>query len=155
MREAARRIFLKGVEAVEPAAAVKRYCRREGDRLFIGESVLDLSAFKRILVVGAGKASAPMALAVEQILGDRITRGIVNVKYGYTAPVQRIDLVEAGHPVADENGVRGARQILDLITGAGHKRSDSMLDFRRRVSAAASACRIDFPGRQAGDASVC
>lgn len=120
MREAARRIFLKGVEAVEPAAAVKRNCRREGDRLRIGESTLDLSTFDRILVVGAGKASAPMAVALEQILGERITRGIVNVKYGYTAPVQRIDLVEAGHPVADENGVRGARQILDLITGASH-----------------------------------
>lgn len=120
MRDVARRIFLKGVEAVEPAAAVKRYCRREGNRLLIGESALDLSAFNRILVVGAGKASAPMALALEQILGERITRGIVNVKYDYTAPVQRIDLVEAGHPVADENGVRGARQILDLITGASH-----------------------------------
>ncbi len=120
MREAARRIFLKGVEAVEPAAAVKRNCRREGDRLRIGESTLDLSTFDRILVVGAGKASAPMAVALEQILGERITRGIVNVKYGYTAPVQRINLVEAGHPVADENGVRGARQILDLITGASH-----------------------------------
>jgi len=118
MREDARRIFFKGVEAVEPAAAVKRYCRREEDRLFIGESDLDLSAFNRILVVGAGKASAPMALALEEILGDCITQGIVNVKYGYTAPVQRIDLVEAGHPVADENGVRGSRQILDLITGA-------------------------------------
>ena len=69
MREAAQRIFLAGVEAVEPAAAVKRYCRREGDRLLIGESALDISAFKRILVVGAGKASAPMALAVEQLLG--------------------------------------------------------------------------------------
>ena len=120
MREAARRIYLKGVEAVEPAAAVKRYCRRKGDRLFIGESALDLSAFNRILVVGAGKASAPMALAVEQILGERITRGIVNVKYGYTAKLKRINLVEAGHPVADENGVQGARHILDLINGAGH-----------------------------------
>ena len=125
MREAAQRIFLAGVEAVEPAAAVKRYCRREGDRLLIGESVLDLSAFNRILVVGAGKASAPMALAVEQILGERITRGIVNLKYGYTVPLQRIDLVEAGHPVADENGVRGAQQILDLITGA--RQSDLIL----------------------------
>jgi hydroxypyruvate reductase len=119
MREDARRIFLKGLEAVEPAAAVNRYCRREAGRLLVGQSTLDLDAFERVFVVGAGKASAPMALALEQILGDRITRGIVNVKYGYTAPVQRIDLVEAGHPLADENGIRGAQQILDLISGAG------------------------------------
>jgi len=115
MREAARRIFLKGVEAVEPAAAVKRCCRREGRRLHVGGSVLDLRAFKRIFVTGAGKASAPMALALEEILGDRVSGGIVNVKYGYTAPVQRVELVEAGHPVADENGVKGARKILDLL----------------------------------------
>lgn len=120
MREAARRIFIKGVEAVEPAAAVKRYCRIEGGRLLIGNSVLDIPAFKRIFVVGAGKASAPMALALEQILGENITRGIVNVKYDHTVPLQRIELVQAGHPVADENGVLGARKILELITGAGH-----------------------------------
>ena len=64
MREDARRIFLKGVEAVEPAAAVKRYCRREKDRLLIGESALDLSKMNRIIVVGAVTASAPMALAL-------------------------------------------------------------------------------------------
>jgi hydroxypyruvate reductase len=118
MREDARRIFLKGVEAVEPAAAVRRYCRREGNTLHLGQTAIDLSAFKRVLVVGAGKASAPMALALEKILGERLTGGIVNVKYGYTAPTQRIDLNEAGHPLADENGVRGAARILELIAGA-------------------------------------
>ncbi len=121
MREAAQRIFLKGVAAVEPAAAVKRCCRREGGHLVAGESAFDLSSYRRIFVVGAGKASAPMASALEEILRDRVTGGIVNVKYGYTSPLEHIELVEAGHPLADQNGVNGARRILDLITGAGEK----------------------------------
>ncbi len=121
MREAARRIFLKGVDAVEPAAAVKRNCRRDGDRLHIGESIFDLSEFRRIIVVGAGKASAPMASAMEEILASRITGGIITVKYGYTAPLDGIELVEAGHPVADQNGVDGARRILNLVTDADEK----------------------------------
>jgi hydroxypyruvate reductase len=118
MREAARQIFLKGVAAVEPAAAVKRYCRRDGDRLHVGETMVNLSKFHRILVVGAGKASAPMALALEEILEDRVSGGTVNVKYGYTAPVKRIELVEAGHPLADECGVKGAQRILNLLADA-------------------------------------
>ena len=118
LREDASRIFYKGLEAVEPRAAVKRNCRLDGDTLHIGNSTYDLSKVKNIYVIGSGKASAPMAAAVEDILGDRITSGIINVKYGHTADVNRVKLVEAGHPVPDENGQAGAQAILDLARKA-------------------------------------
>ena len=60
------------LEAVDPAEAVRRHLRREGDSLTVGDKTYDLSRLGRLVIVGAGKAGAPMARAVEGILGDRI-----------------------------------------------------------------------------------
>jgi hydroxypyruvate reductase len=59
-----------------------------------------------------------MAEALEEILGDRITCGLVVVKDGYTAPTRRIRLVEAGHPVPDARGLRAAQELLELARDA-------------------------------------
>ena len=101
--------------AVEPGEAVRRALQREGDRLIVGGRTVDLARFRRVWVVGAGKASAPMAAAVEEVLGDRVSGGHVTVKYGYTAPTTRVTLHEAGHPVPDEAGLAGSRAIVDLL----------------------------------------
>ena len=118
MQNDALEIFRAGVEAVEPSAAVKRYCRREGNRLLVHQDAYDLTEFKRIYVIGAGKAGAPMVKAVEEVLEDRITDGIINVKYGHLAKVSRAKVIEAGHPVPDEAGLEGTRAILDLASRA-------------------------------------
>ncbi len=72
-----------------------------------------------MIVVGAGKACAPMARAVEDILGDRVTAGLVTVKTGYTAPLRLIALREAGHPLPDAAGEAAARETLALLSGLG------------------------------------
>jgi hydroxypyruvate reductase len=71
----------------------------------------DLSAFKRILVLGCGKASSRMALALEEILGERVSGGLICTKYGHTEPLKRIEQMEAAHPVPDEAGVLAAGRI--------------------------------------------
>jgi hydroxypyruvate reductase len=124
MRSEAKAIFKAALEAVDPYQAVKRFVRMEGDRLSLGVedqpvAQIDLARFTRISVVGAGKASAPMAKAVEDLLGNRITGGMVNVKYGFTERLRQIQLNEAGHPLPDQNGVRGTERILDLLSHAG------------------------------------
>ncbi|HUV50890.1 MAG TPA: glycerate kinase [Anaerolineae bacterium] len=119
MRKDAEEIFYSGLQAVEPGAAVKRYCRLENNHLFIADLRYDLSKYKNIFVIGAGKATAPMAAEIENILGDRFTKGIVNVKYGHTGKLGRIKLIEAGHPVPDKNGQQGAEAIIDLANNAG------------------------------------
>lgn len=121
MRKDALDIFRAGVQAVEPAAAVKKYCWREGNQLLIHNKVYDLAGFDHIYVVGAGKAGGPMAKAMEEILGDRITEGLINVKYGHTMELSRVKLTEAGHPVPDEAGMEGARAILELSSRAGER----------------------------------
>jgi glycerate 2-kinase len=68
----------------------------------------------RTIVIGAGKASAAMARAVEDHWPDAL-RGLVVTRYGYAVPCKDIDIVEAGHPVADEAGLRAARRMLDTV----------------------------------------
>ena len=121
LRMHARTLYQAGLAAVDPKEAVRTHLKRDGAQLRLEGEVFDLNSFERILVVGAGKASAPMAVALEEILGDRITSGIVNVKYGYTDQVRKIRLVEAGHPVPDAKGMEGASLMVDLVSGASEK----------------------------------
>ena len=97
-------IFNAALAAADPARAVLRHVRVRNDMLEAGGCRYSLSGYERIHVVGAGKASAALGGAVEQLLGDRITGGLINVKDGHTAPLRRIKLNECGHPVPDERG---------------------------------------------------
>lgn len=69
--------------------------------------------------MGAGKATAPMAVAMETLAGDRLTDGVISVKYGHTAPLEKVRTIEGGHPVPDQNGENGSEQILSLAEKAG------------------------------------
>ncbi len=81
----------------------------------------DLRQFDRIIVVGGGKAGAPMAKAIEEVLGDRISAGVVTVKYDHLEKLNIIKLQEAGHPIPDHNGYLGALEILQLASSADDK----------------------------------
>ena len=118
LRRDARKIFMAGVERVEPARAVKSFVHLEDHTLTVNMREYDLNQIENIYTVGAGKAAAPMALAVEQILGNRLNEGLINTKYGHGLPLNRIKLKEAGHPLPDEAGMRGAGAILSLIEKA-------------------------------------
>jgi hydroxypyruvate reductase len=70
----------------------------------------------RLIVVGAGKASAAMARAVEDNWSGPLS-GLVVTRYGYAVPCRRIDIVEAAHPVPDAAGMHAARRMLELVGG--------------------------------------
>ncbi len=118
LRKAAGEIFQAALDAANPQTAVHRHVRREGERLLAGGAVYDLSR-GRVVVVGAGKACAAMAAAVEEVLGDRIRDGVVVVKDGYALPLRRIRVTQAGHPVPDARGVEGILAIVGLLTETG------------------------------------
>ncbi len=120
--EARRRAFAvldAALDAVDPAEAVQHHLRRDGDTLHVGAHVYSLARFRRIYVVGGGKASAAMAQAVESVLGDRVTAGVVNVRYNYAKTTEIIQINEAGHPIPDEAGVIGTQQMVNLAREAG------------------------------------
>jgi len=117
-RQAAMEVLTAALVAVDPGEAVKRFLKLDGDILRVADRSYDLRNFGRVLVVGGGKAGATMAVAVEQVLGNRVTAGVVNVKYGHVAPTSTVKIVEAAHPVPDEQGLAGTRQMLELLEGA-------------------------------------
>lgn len=120
-RKHLRSIFEAGLEAVDPARAVSRAVRREGDQLLVGGGAYRLTDYERVSVIGAGKAGAPMAAAMEQILGDRLAEGRVTVKYGHTVPLKKVKIQEAGHPIPDQNGIEGAEAIRGVAARAGER----------------------------------
>jgi hydroxypyruvate reductase len=126
LRSDIRDIFVRAVEAVDPFESVRTFIRLEGNRLHAGREhekgvTLDLGRFDRISLIGGGKASAPMAQALEEILGSRVSKGLLNVKYGFSADLSVTAITEAGHPVPDANGVAGTRKILDFLESAGER----------------------------------
>ncbi len=112
-------IFNAALSAVDPYHAVIRSLRIENGRIYAGGSICGPDRFDRVIVVGAGKATAPMAAAVEDVLGSAIESGIIVVKYGHARKLSIIGQVEAAHPVPDEAGVQGTEQVLGLARSAG------------------------------------
>ena len=125
--KAIRRVLAAALAAVDPYAAVKRWLRREGDRLALGETAYDLARFRRVWLVGAGKAGFPMAQAAVEVLGERLSGGLVIVKEGH-APEGRgpegqalsgVEIVQAGHPLPDRRGVEATRRLAGILREAG------------------------------------
>lgn len=102
----------------DPRAAIQRALRMEGQTLWVCGRTYPLSQYERVFVVGAGKASAAMAAAVEQVLGERIVGGWVNVKDGNVVPTRFVTIQEAGHPLPDERSVEGSKHIVSLVEQA-------------------------------------
>ncbi|BDC50088.1 hydroxypyruvate reductase [Bryobacterales bacterium F-183] len=99
-----RQILDAAILAADPARAIRPHLRR-------------LQKPKgRVLVIGAGKATAQMALAVEELIPN--CTGLINVKYGHAAPLHKIEINECAHPVPDEAGLKGAQRIADIARSA-------------------------------------
>ena len=97
------KLFQRAVSEADPMKVVPQYLR---DR-----------PKGRILIIGAGKASARMAEAVETVWGP--CEGLVITRYGYARPCDGIEIVEASHPVPDANGETATLRMLELVSGLG------------------------------------
>lgn len=115
-REALEHILRAGLDAVDPQRAVRRHVHRKGEELSVGDRSYDLDHFRRILLVGAGKATAPMAKALEDILGEHLSEGWIIVKYGYGMPLEKMHTMEAGHPIPDEAGLEATELLLGQLS---------------------------------------
>jgi hydroxypyruvate reductase len=126
MRSEALNLFHASLKPVNPYEAVRRFVQVDGNRLLLGkrdqpQTELDLKEYEHIFLVGGGKATAPMAKAMEDLLGEGIKEGIINVKYGFREDLSFTTIIEADHPLPDSNGVEGTRKILALLEHAGEK----------------------------------
>lgn len=98
-----RRLFDRAVEVADPMRSLKDFLPEKPNG--------------RVIVIGAGKASARMAEAVEAAWGP--CKGLVITRYGHARPCQGIEIVEAAHPVPDETGLEATARMLSLVEGAG------------------------------------
>jgi glycerate 2-kinase len=104
-----RRMFEAAIASAQPAVCIPRH--------------LPQAPRGRLIVIGAGKASAAMAQAVEQNWRGALS-GLVVTRYGYAVPCTQIEIVEAAHPVPDAAGMHAAQRMLELV---GHLSADDMV----------------------------
>ena len=119
-RQHALDIFRAALEAADPEKAVLAHVAFDGKTLRVGRRRYRLDDFDRIQVIGAGKASARMALAVERLLGKRVAGGRINVPDGTRGQAGGMSIcIMAGHPVPDERGLEGSRRIAEIARESG------------------------------------
>ncbi|MCU0576835.1 MAG: glycerate kinase [Desulfobacterota bacterium] len=114
LRRIALDIVDHGLAKADPYKAVKELVRLRGDILQVGELRLDLKKQGRIFLLGTGKATYPIARALEEILGDRIADGVIICKYGQEGTLSRSRLFFSSHPIPDEAGFQAAGEALAL-----------------------------------------
>ncbi|MDW7644425.1 MAG: glycerate kinase [Desulfuromonadales bacterium] len=118
-------IFAAALARVDPYRMILNRVRLNGSLLTIDIEddffEVDLNDYQQLYVMGTGKATAKMALAFEEILGARIDRGLIAVKYGHTETLNHIETLEAGHPVPDDASVLAGQRMLEMATAADEK----------------------------------
>lgn len=111
-----------GIRAADPKKAIRKNVSISERELKLFNVRLNRNSFENILVVGAGKASCGMAEEVESILSEEIGGGVVVTKYGNKKKsLDKINILEAGHPIPDKNSERGGEKILHIVSEAGEK----------------------------------
>lgn len=106
------------LDALDPGALLQKKIRFRNQKIeWDGRSYL-VEPNRSVYLIGAGKGSACMAEALERLLGDAITDGVIVTKDGYGLPCRKIRIIEAGHPIPDEAGTAGAKEILALARRA-------------------------------------
>ncbi|MFQ5713455.1 MAG: glycerate kinase [Candidatus Scalinduaceae bacterium] len=121
LRKQAEEIFKHVIRTLDPEQLVKNKVRIHDSTLLVEQKEYNLKDYEHIYVIGGGKACAPMAKAMEEILGNRLDNGIIIVKYNHGLPLKKIKIIEASHPLPDLSGQRGTSEILSLLSNSGKK----------------------------------
>jgi glycerate 2-kinase len=148
-RKIAEQIFMAGVNRVTPDRLIHNLMTLNETALNIGDHKFVLKKTSNIYIIGAGKATAEMARATEDILGSRITGGHIVVKYGHSCSLKYITVTEAGHPVPDKNGFMATGEILKIADKASE--DDLVICL---LSGGGSALLADFPEGSSPDEMI-
>jgi len=109
----------KTLQRLDSYYRIKSIMELDGDILHIGTKNWDLSKKRNLYLLGAGKACNHMAMAVDEILGDRLTRGIAIVKISEdTDKFHKTEVFVGGHPLPNEEGLRACKEIFKIVDDA-------------------------------------
>lgn len=115
LRNIALEIFHRTLAEIDIESVVRKYARLSGDGLVIGDEEIDLAQFKRVVVIAIGKASVPMARAVEHILGARISGGLVATNAVIGESPRLLPVIIGGHPLPNEGSLEAASKALEIL----------------------------------------
>ena len=141
-REAVLDVCEKTLQRLDAYERIKSIAHMEGDVLCIGSKRWDLSKKRHVYLVGSGKACNHMAMAIDEILGDHLTRGIAIVKM--SEPTDRFNHTEVyvgGHPIPNEVGYEASLKCLELADNAGP--DDLFIGVISGGSSALMSCPVD------------
>jgi glycerate-2-kinase len=118
-----RNIFVHVLEMILPEPALRRYVRLNRNILTVAGKKYNLNNYERIIVVGGGKAAKRTGAELVNILGARITAGVLNVYQDQAKePIsERIQLFAADHPAPNEEGLKGSQRMIELLKNADAK----------------------------------
>lgn len=141
-----RQIVLDITEAtlqhLDAYSRIKSICHMEGPILHIGDKSWDLREKRNVYLFGAGKACNHMAMAIDEILGDYLTKGIAIVKVSEDSDVfQHTDVYVGGHPLPNEEGLRACEEIIKVIDAAS--KDDLFIVVISGGSSALMSCPVD------------
>ena len=132
----------KTLQYLDAYERIKSIAHMEGDILHIGSRQWDLSKKRNVYLLGAGKACNHMAMAVDEVLGDHLTRGIAIVKIAEDTDVfRKTEVYVGGHPLPNEEGYRACQKILELVDSATE--DDLFIVVISGGSSALMSCPID------------
>lgn len=116
VREMALDIIEYALAKADPYKATRDLVSLQNNILSVGELTFDLNNHQRIFLLGVGKATYPIAKALEDILGDRINGGVITCKYGQEGSLFHVDLHLASHPIPDESGLHAAMETMKMAS---------------------------------------
>ena len=120
------RILAAAIRGADAGKAIRRHVHREADILVVDRSHFDLNVYHHILVIGAGKASVPMAKSICELVGNRLTSGLLITKDGYRSSLNsqlenKVQIIEGSHPIPEQRNIVATSKLTSLVTGLSSK----------------------------------
>ena len=150
LRSDALAVIETALDAAIPARTTQKKVVLNGDILLVDGQSYDLKQFDRIRILGAGKASYPIALALENILGDKLTDGVLVIKKGDERKLKKVRVIEGSHPVPDASSVEAGVAMLEFAESCGERD----LIFAPITGGATSLATVPLPGLALEDLEI-
>jgi len=118
LKETAKNLFLRTLKIIEPESVINQKLRLDKETLTMGPDQIPLDSFNEVVLIGMGKASLKMGMAIEGLLGARVKRGIL-VTDRRSSVSARSEVVVGGHPLPDANSLLAGEKIVELVGSCG------------------------------------
>ena len=108
-------VYMQTLQEITPQRLITKQCRLEKEILYINDHSYDLSRYKRIVLLGSGKAVVPMAQAMQEILGERVIKSLLVGPYQYTPQSPHTRYIKSSHPLPSSSSLEAAEALMQSL----------------------------------------